>query len=54
MVTETTALGAAYLAGLGAGLFKDFEDIARALGAGPPLRAGMRRRQRAMRSMKAG
>jgi glycerol kinase len=28
-VTETTALGAAYLAGLGAGLFKDTRDIAR-------------------------
>ncbi|HTO39425.1 MAG TPA: glycerol kinase GlpK [Rhizomicrobium sp.] len=27
-VTETTALGAAYLAGLGAGLFKDFGQIA--------------------------
>jgi glycerol kinase len=26
-VTETTALGAAYLAGLGAGLFRDFKDI---------------------------
>jgi glycerol kinase len=29
-VTETTALGAAYLAGLGAGLFHDFTEIARA------------------------
>jgi glycerol kinase len=29
-VTETTALGAAYLAGLGAGLFRDFSDIAKA------------------------
>ncbi|HWA31224.1 MAG TPA: glycerol kinase GlpK [Rhizomicrobium sp.] len=28
-VTETTALGAAYLAGLSAGLFKDFSDIAK-------------------------
>ncbi len=28
-VTETTALGAAYLAGLGAGLFDDFSDIAK-------------------------
>ncbi len=28
-VTETTALGAAYLAGLGAGLFSDFAEIAR-------------------------
>jgi glycerol kinase len=28
MVTETTALGVAYLAGLGAGLFKDTRDIA--------------------------
>ncbi|HEV2562349.1 MAG TPA: glycerol kinase GlpK [Rhizomicrobium sp.] len=28
-VTETTALGAAYLAGLAAGLFRDFDDIAR-------------------------
>jgi glycerol kinase len=27
-VTETTALGAAYLAGLGAGLFKNERDIA--------------------------
>jgi glycerol kinase len=27
-VTETTALGAAYLAGLGAGLFRDEKDIA--------------------------
>jgi glycerol kinase len=26
-ITETTALGAAYLAGLTAGLFKDFKDI---------------------------
>ncbi len=30
VVTETTALGAAYLAGLAAGVFRDFEDIARA------------------------
>jgi glycerol kinase len=29
VVTETTALGAAYLAGLQAGLFKSIEDIAR-------------------------
>ena len=29
-VTETTALGAAYLAGLAAGVFSSFEDIARA------------------------
>jgi glycerol kinase len=29
MVTETTALGAAYLAGLQAGLFKTVEDIAK-------------------------
>ncbi|MEJ1970139.1 MAG: FGGY-family carbohydrate kinase [Rhizomicrobium sp.] len=28
LVTETTALGAAYLAGLAAGLFKDTKDIA--------------------------
>jgi len=28
-VTETTALGAAYLAGLGAGLFRDARDISR-------------------------
>src|SRR5579885_1918414 len=28
-VTETTALGAAYLAGLSAGVFKDFSDIAK-------------------------
>ena len=28
-VTETTALGAAYLAGLSAGLFQDFSDIAK-------------------------
>jgi glycerol kinase len=28
VVTETTALGAAYLAGLAAGLFKDTKDIA--------------------------
>jgi glycerol kinase len=28
-VTETTALGAAYLAGLSAGLYKDFDDIAK-------------------------
>jgi glycerol kinase len=27
-VTETTALGAAYLAGLASGLFKDTDDIA--------------------------
>ena len=37
-VTETTALGAAYLAGLAAGLFKDTKEIATPLGAGPPLR----------------
>jgi glycerol kinase len=30
LVTETTALGAAYLAGLGVGLFADLEEIARA------------------------
>ncbi|HEX3811104.1 MAG TPA: glycerol kinase GlpK [Rhizomicrobium sp.] len=30
VVTETTALGAAYLAGLAAGVFKDFSDIAKA------------------------
>jgi glycerol kinase len=29
-LTETTALGAAYLAGLGAGLFEDFGQIAAA------------------------
>jgi glycerol kinase len=29
VVTETTALGAAYLAGLQAGLFKSVEDIAK-------------------------
>jgi glycerol kinase len=29
-VTETTALGAAYLAGLGAGIFAGFDDIAAA------------------------
>lgn len=28
-ITETTALGAAYLAGLGSGLFQDFSDIAK-------------------------
>ena len=28
-VTETTALGAAYLAGLSAGIFSDFSDIAK-------------------------
>jgi glycerol kinase len=28
-VTETTALGAAYLAGLSAGIFRDFDDISR-------------------------
>ena len=28
-ITETTALGAAYLAGLGAGIFQDMKDIAR-------------------------
>ena len=28
VVTETTALGAAYLAGLGAGLFRNEKDIA--------------------------
>ena len=27
MVTETTALGAAYLAGLGAGLYQSFDDV---------------------------
>ncbi len=27
-VTETTALGAAYLAGLGCGLFRDLDEIA--------------------------
>ena len=30
LVTETTALGAAYLAGLGVGLFRDLDEIARA------------------------
>ena len=30
VVTETTALGAAYLAGLAAGVFRDFSDIAKA------------------------
>ena len=30
VVTETTALGAAYLAGLGTGIFRDFADIAKA------------------------
>jgi glycerol kinase len=29
VVTETTALGAAYLAGLGAGLFRNERDIAK-------------------------
>jgi glycerol kinase len=30
VMTETTALGAAYLAGLGAGLYRDFSDVASA------------------------
>ena len=39
-ITETTALGAAYLAGLAAGLFPEFRRIAQRLGAGPPFRTG--------------
>ena len=39
-VTETTALGAAYLAGLGAGLFKNDRGYCGAVGAGSPLQAG--------------
>jgi glycerol kinase len=48
VVTETTALGAAYLAGLQAGLFKDQNDIARhwALDRkfAPRMKAGARNR----------
>lgn len=45
-ITETTALGAAYLAGLGAGLWKDRDEIARSWRIGrtyEPLMAGDRR-----------
>ncbi len=36
-VTETTALGAAYLAGLAVGFWKDQAEIAQAVAGGPPL-----------------
>ncbi len=55
-VTETTALGAAYLAGLAVG-FWDSADVARAtLAGGPPVRAvsGPRGRRRAPRRMARG
>ena len=39
-VLETTALGAAYLAGLAVGYWKDAADIARELAGRPALRAG--------------
>ena len=48
-LTETTALGAAYLAGLGAGVFRDFSEIAGAVvldrrfepGLNPQIRDGL-------------
>ena len=39
-VTETTALGAAYLAGLAVGYWDEHGGDRRAVGRGPPLRAG--------------
>ncbi len=36
-ILETTAVGAAYLAGLQAGVFPPPEEFARILAAGPPL-----------------
>ena len=46
-VLETTALGAAYLAGLQSGFYPEPDQFAQALGARPPLHAGPRRRPRA-------
>jgi glycerol kinase len=45
-VTETTALGAAYLAGLGAGLFKDLNDIAAHWALERRFRPRMKKRER--------
>ncbi len=42
-VTETTALGAAYLAGLAAGVFRDFADISRAWALDRRFAPGTRR-----------
>ncbi|MES2473793.1 MAG: glycerol kinase GlpK [Pseudomonadota bacterium] len=46
VVTETTALGAAYLAGLGAGLFKSERDIAARWALDRRFRPAMKRRER--------
>jgi len=45
-VTETTALGAAYLAGLGAGLFKNEKDIAARWALDRRFKPQMLRRER--------
>ncbi len=44
-VRETTALGAAWLAGMRAGLYPGPAEFAERLGARPPLRAGDARRR---------
>ena len=45
-VTETTALGAAYLAGLGAGLFKNEKDIAARWALDRRFRPAMKKAER--------
>jgi glycerol kinase len=46
VVTETTALGAAYLAGLGAGLFRTERDIARRWALDRRFKPQMKKAQR--------
>jgi glycerol kinase len=55
-ITETTALGAAYLAGLSAGVFRDFSEISKRLGAGSAVRArlGEIRPRRPLRRLAEG
>ena len=45
-VTETTALGAAYLAGLGAGIFKSTQDIAKHWALDRRFTPGMKKPER--------
>ena len=47
VVAETTALGAAYLAGLAVGFWNDQDEIEQELGAGPRVHAQHGRGQRA-------
>ena len=53
-ILETTALGAAWLAGSKAGVWPDMAGLCRALGARPPVQAAHGRRRCASASSRAG